>query len=240
LQLIRGETKLVDACREHDLKQSEVDAWMETFVAAGERGLKARSESPPSSNFSHRKIPLHASSSGGAISMTGSEGGSRHPARLLEPPAWARGLQRLRLLAPVVLAATALPARAHLTRLLAFEANPGQVAAVQLVAPGATYTTFLTSTEAVPPLGDGRASSGRRPVAADSALDSEGRNVANPGNPGAAEGGSSTSRPACSCTWCPARFARPLRTVPGGAPGAEVVDGASSRNNSLPSWDSRY
>jgi transposase-like protein len=45
LQLIRGETKLVDACREHDLKQSEVDAWMETFVTAGERGLKgARSE----------------------------------------------------------------------------------------------------------------------------------------------------------------------------------------------------
>ena len=44
LQLIRGETKLVDACREHDLKQSEVEAWMETFVKAGERGLKARSE----------------------------------------------------------------------------------------------------------------------------------------------------------------------------------------------------
>ena len=44
MQLIRGETKLVDACREHDLTQSEVDAWMETFVAAGGRGLKARSE----------------------------------------------------------------------------------------------------------------------------------------------------------------------------------------------------
>jgi hypothetical protein len=38
--LIRGETKLVDACREHDLKQSEVEAWMETFVAAGERGSR--------------------------------------------------------------------------------------------------------------------------------------------------------------------------------------------------------
>lgn len=38
LQLIRGETKLVDACREHDLKQSEVEAWM------GTRGLKARTE----------------------------------------------------------------------------------------------------------------------------------------------------------------------------------------------------
>jgi transposase-like protein len=44
LQLIRGEAKLVDACREHDLKQSEVESWMETFLVAGERGLKARSE----------------------------------------------------------------------------------------------------------------------------------------------------------------------------------------------------
>lgn len=44
LQLIRGETKLVDACREHDLKQSEVESWMQTFMKAGERGLKARSE----------------------------------------------------------------------------------------------------------------------------------------------------------------------------------------------------
>jgi hypothetical protein len=42
--LIRGETKLVDACREHDLKQSEVEASMETFVQGGERSLKARSE----------------------------------------------------------------------------------------------------------------------------------------------------------------------------------------------------
>ena len=44
LQLIRGETKLVDACPEHDLKQSEVEAWMETFMKAGERGLKVNSE----------------------------------------------------------------------------------------------------------------------------------------------------------------------------------------------------
>src|SRR5262249_42011443 len=44
LQLIRGERKLVDVCREHDLKQSEVEAWMDTFVNAGERGLKARAE----------------------------------------------------------------------------------------------------------------------------------------------------------------------------------------------------
>ena len=44
LQLIKGETKLVDVCREHDLKQSEVEGWMETFLKSGERGLKARSE----------------------------------------------------------------------------------------------------------------------------------------------------------------------------------------------------
>jgi transposase-like protein len=44
LQLIRGERKLVDVCREHDLKQTEVEAWMDTFVKAGERGLKARAE----------------------------------------------------------------------------------------------------------------------------------------------------------------------------------------------------
>jgi hypothetical protein len=34
----------VDVCREHDLKQSEVDAWMDTFVKAGECGLTARGE----------------------------------------------------------------------------------------------------------------------------------------------------------------------------------------------------
>src|SRR5262249_3601529 len=44
LQLIKGEVKLVDACREHDLEQSDVESWMETCLKAGERGLKARSE----------------------------------------------------------------------------------------------------------------------------------------------------------------------------------------------------
>jgi hypothetical protein len=37
---LRGERKLVDVCREHDLKQSEVEGWMDTFLKAGERGLK--------------------------------------------------------------------------------------------------------------------------------------------------------------------------------------------------------
>jgi transposase-like protein len=44
LQLIRGEKKLVEVCREHDLKQSEVETWMDTFVKGGERSLKARTE----------------------------------------------------------------------------------------------------------------------------------------------------------------------------------------------------
>jgi hypothetical protein len=42
--VIKGEAKLVDVCREHDLKQSEVKSWMEIFVNAGERGLKARAD----------------------------------------------------------------------------------------------------------------------------------------------------------------------------------------------------
>lgn len=44
LQLIKGEAKLVDVCREHDLKQSEVESWMEIFLKSGERGLKARTD----------------------------------------------------------------------------------------------------------------------------------------------------------------------------------------------------
>jgi len=44
LELIRGEKKLVEVCREHDLKQSEVETWMDTFVKGGERSLKARAE----------------------------------------------------------------------------------------------------------------------------------------------------------------------------------------------------
>jgi transposase-like protein len=44
LQLIKGEAKLVDVCREQDLTQSEVESWMEIFLKAGERGLKARTE----------------------------------------------------------------------------------------------------------------------------------------------------------------------------------------------------
>ena len=44
LELIKGQKKLVDVCRENDLKQSEVEAWMETFLAGGERSLKVNAE----------------------------------------------------------------------------------------------------------------------------------------------------------------------------------------------------
>jgi transposase-like protein len=44
LSLIKGERKLVDVCREHDLKQSEVEAWMDAFMKGGERGLKSKSD----------------------------------------------------------------------------------------------------------------------------------------------------------------------------------------------------
>ena len=50
LQLIKGETTLVDACREHDLKQSEVEGWMEVFLKGGERNLKARAEDEQASH----------------------------------------------------------------------------------------------------------------------------------------------------------------------------------------------
>jgi hypothetical protein len=45
LQLIRGETKFVDACREHDLKQSEVDAARR--VLTPERLKTSRPRRPP-------------------------------------------------------------------------------------------------------------------------------------------------------------------------------------------------
>ena len=33
LQLSRGDRELVDVCRKHDLKQSEVEAWMDMVTA---------------------------------------------------------------------------------------------------------------------------------------------------------------------------------------------------------------
>jgi transposase-like protein len=44
MQLIRRERTLVDVCRENDLKQSDVEGWVETFQKSGERGLKVNSD----------------------------------------------------------------------------------------------------------------------------------------------------------------------------------------------------
>jgi transposase-like protein len=35
LRIMKGETTLVDICREQDLKQSEVEGWIETFLKSG-------------------------------------------------------------------------------------------------------------------------------------------------------------------------------------------------------------
>ena len=44
LELFRGTKKIVDVCREHDLKQSEVEGWIETFLQGGEKSLKVNAE----------------------------------------------------------------------------------------------------------------------------------------------------------------------------------------------------
>ncbi|QPJ63231.1 MAG: DUF1153 domain-containing protein [Candidatus Nitronauta litoralis] len=40
LQLIKGEKTLVEICRSQDLKQSEVQGWLDQFLKSGEQGLK--------------------------------------------------------------------------------------------------------------------------------------------------------------------------------------------------------
>ena len=44
LQIIKKEKSLADACRAHDLKQSEVQDWINTFLKSGEQGLKTSSK----------------------------------------------------------------------------------------------------------------------------------------------------------------------------------------------------
>ena len=41
LQILRGETTPNEAARKYDLKPSDVLAWKDAFLAAGERGLKS-------------------------------------------------------------------------------------------------------------------------------------------------------------------------------------------------------
>ena len=44
LQIIKGEAKLVDVCRQNDLKQSEVVSWVNTFISSGTQGLKTNAK----------------------------------------------------------------------------------------------------------------------------------------------------------------------------------------------------
>ena len=50
LQLIKNESQLVDICREHDLKQSEVDTWIEEFLQGGKENLKTNSKQAQSAH----------------------------------------------------------------------------------------------------------------------------------------------------------------------------------------------
>jgi len=42
LQILRQTTTVVDVARQNDLTPSEVQDWIDTFLKAGEKGLKAR------------------------------------------------------------------------------------------------------------------------------------------------------------------------------------------------------
>ena len=44
LDIIKGDLIILDFCRENDLKQSEVETWMDTFIKEGTSGLKANSK----------------------------------------------------------------------------------------------------------------------------------------------------------------------------------------------------
>ena len=44
LQIIKGEAKIVDVCRQNDLKQSEVESWVNRFISSGTQGLKTNAK----------------------------------------------------------------------------------------------------------------------------------------------------------------------------------------------------
>ncbi|HNY64185.1 MAG TPA: helix-turn-helix domain-containing protein [Deltaproteobacteria bacterium] len=41
LEIIKGHKTIVDAAREHDLKQSVIEGWINTFLEYGRNGLKS-------------------------------------------------------------------------------------------------------------------------------------------------------------------------------------------------------
>ena len=44
LQILKNEESLVEICRKHDLKQSEVREWIDSFLKGGEQRLKTNSK----------------------------------------------------------------------------------------------------------------------------------------------------------------------------------------------------
>ena len=44
LKIIKNEITLVEACRANDLKQSEIESWIDEFINSGTKGLKANNK----------------------------------------------------------------------------------------------------------------------------------------------------------------------------------------------------
>lgn len=44
LSILKQEVTLVDVCRQNDLKQSEVDGWVQSFLDGGEQNLKSNAK----------------------------------------------------------------------------------------------------------------------------------------------------------------------------------------------------
>ncbi len=53
LQLIKGEKTLVEICWSQDLKQSEVQGWMDAYMKSGEQGLKTNAKGEQSQHTPH-------------------------------------------------------------------------------------------------------------------------------------------------------------------------------------------
>ncbi len=45
LEVLKGHKTIVDVAREHDLKQSEIQQWIDTFIAFGTQALKVNPKS---------------------------------------------------------------------------------------------------------------------------------------------------------------------------------------------------
>ena len=44
LEILKGKSTMVDFCRKNDLKQSEVERWVEEFIKSGKEGLKGKAK----------------------------------------------------------------------------------------------------------------------------------------------------------------------------------------------------